>query len=444
MKFNLITILFFFILLNAAAQWECPSHLAAHLDPISNSQVLFGAEAQLSTGILDGNSINTAMGFIGFDYSTTKHSFYLEGGAKAWWKYDFDEELLFDQFRLGLREAFYQFRGDVNNFTIGLQSSTFDDHFLLNERIAGINWKLDLGEWKLNAYGGSVTKDFARNGIFCTTGFIYDLQTGQNQTVLGNQLGDKNLAGLTLTFFPGKEKKTISKPSSETNEDEYETFEESEFESSDEFESFEQDEFSEFETKTEATGNSNSRLVLDKLGIVAYTEFGDWIQNTFYHSGLFASVKLPGEFYLNPEVLYQHEKNNKGLIYLVELEKKFSLSNGNRLAINGGYYAFSEIDDNAMVLNSYSNILAGEVLRLDATNMPFYLWGLKYNIPSSKFHIKLQNAGQLNDGDLNEWDIEIGKKFKNKLHLNLKGGIISGGELEKTSYLARIGARFYF
>lgn len=439
MKNKILLILLLFAGLQTQAQWECPSKLGAHLDPIFNSPVLFGAETQLTTGVLDGNSINTAMGFIGLDYTTQKHSFYFEGGAKAWWKYDFDEELLFDQYRLGFREMFYQFKGDINGLTIGLQSSTFDDHYLLNERVAGLSWKLDFGKWKLNAYGGTVTKDFARNGIFCTTGFIYDLPTGQDQTVLGNNLGDKNLAGFTFTFFPRKDKKTKAKPT-ELNEDEFETFEDDEFESSNEFE--ESDEFAEFET------SSATKLApifgLEKFGFAAYSEFGDWIQNTFYHTGLFASIKLPGDIYLNTEALFQVEEFNKGIIYLLELEKTFTLNSGQRLALSGGYYDFSEIDDNAMVLNSYSNIFAGEVLRLDAANMPFYLLGAKFTIPSTKFHIKLQHAGQIDSDDLKEWDIEIGKKFKNRLHLNVKGGIINGGDLTEKAFLGRLEARYYF
>lgn len=441
MKYRLLSILLFFTSVQGFAQWECPSHLAAHLDPIGDSQFLFGAEAQLSTGLLDGNSINTAMGFIGFDYSTTQHSLYFEGGIKNWWKYDFDEEILFDNHRFGLREVFYQFRGDINGLTIGLQSSSFDDHYLLNERIAGLNWKMDFGKWKLNTYAGSVTKDFARNGIFCTTGFIYDLPTGQDQIILGNSLGDKNLAGFTFTYFPDKKSKSIASDS-DSDVDEFEVFEDDEFESTDEFESFDNDEFERMEPNQ--AKKSISGFGIDRIGFAAYSEFGDWINNTFYHTGLFASVRLPGDFYLNPEALFQIENNNKGIIYLLELEKTFNINNGARLSLNAGYYGFSEIDKNAMVLNSYSNILAGEVLRLDAVNMPFYLAGLKYSIPSAKLSFKLQNAGQLNGGDLNEWDFEVSKRFKDKLHLNLKGGVIDGGDLEEKAFLGRIEARFYF
>lgn len=448
-------ILFIFILLaglQVHAQWECPSKLAAHLDPAFNSPLLIGAETQLSTGILDGNSISTAMGFVGIDFTTQNHSLYFEGGFKAWWKYDFDEEILFDEYRFGLREMFYQYRSQLSNFTLGLQTSTFDDFYLLNERIAGASYKLDLGKWKLNAYGGTVTKDFARNGIFCTTGFIYDLPTGQNQVVLGNKLGDKNLGGFTFTFFPGKTQKTKTKKT-ELGEDEFETFEddefetaEDEFESSDEFESFESDELRELETSTEASTKTKtgSSFAVERFGLAGYSEFGDWIENSFYHTGLFVSIKLPGDIYFNPEALLQIEEYNKGIIYLATLEKAFSLKNGYRLTLNGAYYGFSEIDEGAMVLNSYSNILAGEVLRLDAVNMPFYLFGAKFNIPSSKFHVKLQNAGQLSSGDLNEWDIEIGKKFFKKLHVNAKAGIIEGGELEDKAYLGRLEARYYF
>lgn len=447
---SLFTILLIIAALAAKAQWECPSKLAAHLDPIFQSSVLVGFESQLSTGVLDGNLINSAMSFMGVDYTTQKHSFYFEGGIKAWWKYDLNEEVLFDQYRLGLREMFYQYRGELSHFTLGLQTSTFDDHYLLNERVAGANYKLDLGRWKFNAYGGSVTKDFARNGIFCTTGFIYDLPTGQNQVLLGNSFGDKNLGGFTFTFFPGKNKKTKTQIS-ELNEDKFEIFEEDEFaqatdkfESSNEFESFENDEFGELQNSTTQKTKVATGVGLEKIGFAGYSEFGNWIDNNFYQSGIFASIKLPGEIYFNSEALIQIEESNKGVIFLAKLEKAFTLRNGNRLSLSGAYYGFSEIDENAMVLNSYSNILAGEVLRLDAANMPFYLLSAKLNIPSTKFHVKLQNAGQINSDNLNEWDLEIGKKFKDRLHINLKGGIIDGGDLDEKAMLGRLEARFYF
>ncbi len=451
MKIILTSIITLVLGFNAWSQWECPSKLAAHLDPIGKSQFLIGGELQLSTGILDGNSINTAMFFAGVDYSLKNHSVYFEGGLKNWMKYDFENEQLFNQRRPGLRELFYQYRSSFGNFTMGLQSSTFDDHYLLNERIAGLNYRLEMGRWKFNAYAGSVTKDFARNGIFCTTGFIYDLPTGQNTSLLGNKLGEKNLLGYTLTYFPNREKKSKT---SKTGEDEFQTFDDNEFETvsddefesqtEDEFEIVENDEFQEFEIDAEIKEKAtNNFLKVEKIGIVAYNEFGKWIYSPLYYTGLFASFKLPGNIYLNPEVLIQLEEYNAGLIYLLKLDKSFSLKNGHRLSLNAAWYSFYEIDENAIVLNSYSNILAGEVLRLDAANMPFYLLGMKYNIPSTKFHVKIQNAGQLNENDLNEWDLEIGRKFKNRLHINMKAGIIQGGELENKTFLARLETRFY-
>lgn len=421
-------ILLLIIALSSKAQWECPSKLAAHLDPIAESPVLVGLESQLSTGVLDENSINTAMLFAGIDYSKNNHSFYFEGGFKAWWKYDTDKELLFDQYRFGFREFFYQYTNKLSSLTLGLQSSTFDDHYLLNERIAGINYKLDFGKWKLNSYGGSVTKDFARNGIFCTTGFIYDLPTGQEATLLGNKLGDKNLAGFTFTFFPEKENKK-QKPISIT----------------DDFEAFDSNEFGDFEPLVNNSKPERQAIIkLEQIGIAGYAEFGNWIDSSFFQTGAFASVKLPGNIYFNPEILFQIESTNKGIIYLASLERSFSLSKSSRLSLGAAYYAFSAIDNGAAVLNSYSNILAGEVLRLDAINMPLYLLSAKFNVPTTRFHIKLQKAGQANSGNLNEWDIEIGKQLFNRLNINTKASVIKGGALENKVFLARLEARFYF
>jgi len=434
MRRSLLLIVLLTGTLVSKAQWECPSKLAAYLDPVAQSHLLWGTESQLSTGVLDGNSINTAMLFTGLDYSWNKHSFYFEGGFKAWWKYDFDEEVLFDQYRFGLREFFYQYTNKLSTVTFGLQSAAFDDYYLMNERIVGANYKLDLGKWKLNAYSGTVTKNFARNGIFCTTGFIYDLSTGQESVVLGNSLGDKNMGGFTFSFFPGKENRSQKKPGSGN---EFENVTSDEFQTSN-------DEFAEFSMAVSSKSNKTTSFSIEQVGLAGYSEFGGWIDNTFYQTGIFASIKLPGNIYFNPEALFQIETSNKGIIYLASLEKSFSLNGGKRLSLDASYYAFSAIDDEAVVLNSYSNIFAGEVLRLDAVNMPFYLFSAKFNVPAPRFHIKLQNACQLNTGNLNEWDMEIGKSFFKQLYINAKAGIVQGGDLTNNAVLGRLEARFYF
>jgi hypothetical protein len=120
--------------------------------------------------------------------ATAKNSFYVEGGLKAWTR-GTNKELSFtdddgttvthrsdntNRLLPGLREAFYRYSGEKNTFTLGLQSAKGDEEYLLNERIVGANYSLRTGSLRFNAIGGSVMEAFARNGRFCTLGYLYN------------------------------------------------------------------------------------------------------------------------------------------------------------------------------------------------------------------------------------------------------------------------------
>ena len=113
---------------------------------------------------------------------------------------------------------------------------------------------------------------FARNGRFCTYGYLYnDIVAGRPRSFVGNDFGDTNVGMFTLSYSPTQ------------NVDEF--------------------------------GNGESSLLsLDKIGLVGYSEFGRKITNTLYTGGLYSEISLAG-IQLKPEVLYQGVTGNRALIY---------------------------------------------------------------------------------------------------------------------------------
>lgn len=161
-----------------------------------------GSEITGGLGYLADNTIINSLGYVGIDRSGERSTIYVEGGYKFWHRYDWDKKTGFSNQYLGIREMFYQYRSPYGKFTLGLQSARFDDDYLLNERMLGLNYKHTKGPWSVNFSGGTVTKDFARNGIFCAVGYLYDIIQGRQIALLGNKPGQTNFSGATFKFNP--------------------------------------------------------------------------------------------------------------------------------------------------------------------------------------------------------------------------------------------------
>lgn len=344
----------------AKAQWECPSRLGGSLKPFGQSNLMWAGEAITTGGFIGNEGLTNAMLFGGLDYSVNNHTLYVEGGFKSWYRLGGDRS---DNglYSLGLREAFYRNTGNKHTLTVGLHSAKSDDYYLLNERIVGANYRVSLGKVELNAIGGSVMKDFARNGTFCTLSYLYNIIPGRQRAILGSDFGQTNLSMLTLTYKPSQRRK---KP---------------------------KDEFA-LDGQLVAS-DQHSLLSLNSAGAVLYKEFGNWTPYKTLLSGLFLDVNLAG-ISLKPEVLWQSGKGNNALIYSIMADKQFAWSNGQLTKLFARYVGMTKSDSTAVATNSFSNIFAGEVLRLDALEMPFLQVGLKHSFPSLKASIKLQAAMQ--------------------------------------------------
>lgn len=404
------------------AQWECPSRLGATLKPIGDSNLMWSSEITTSAGWIKNNYAGNTMVFLGLNYGIGKSSFYLEGGLKAWTR-GTNKELSFSddagetvthksdrtsKILPGLREAFYRYNGDNSTLTLGLQSAKGDEDYLLNERIVGANYSLRTGNFRLNAIGGSVMQEFARNGRFCTLGYLYnDIVVGRPRSFVGNDFGDTNFGMATFSFLPEK--------------------------AVDEF------------------GNESSPLFsLDKIGGVAYTEFGRQINKTVFSSGLYSELNIAG-IQLKPEVLYQYSDNNKAVIYNVSAEKKIQWGASQNTSLYARYLGYSAIDNGARPVNSFSNLFMGDMLRQDVLENPVVMLGVKHSFSSIKTSIKIQGVMQTKASTLGgnygfvpdyytspltkmkELDFGVSKNFGKYVLVNAMVGMLDYPNLELTN-----------
>lgn len=400
-----VVFLLLFASQSANAQWECPSRLGATLKPIGESNLMWASELTTSGGFIGKYKVANLMFYTGLDFSVNHHTLYVEGGVKNWIRTDsipyvrgnvnFNSQKL----KFGLREAFYRYSDDKNKFILGLSSTKSDDYYLINERIIGANYKVTFGSFDLNVLGGSVLKQVARNGTFCTVGYLINVVPGRKRALIGSELGQTNVSMLSLTYKPKSK---------------------SEFENS---------EFSNAEPKKAVFG-------LEEVGGLAYYEFGSGVETTPFITGLYSTINLAG-FKLKPEVLYQAAANNNAVLYNAELSKDIEWKNGQLTKAFARYLGLQEISKNAIALNSYSNVFAGEVLRLDALELPFFQAGIKHSFPKIKFSVKLQGAlqtgktlGYIADNlgstpvPMKELDLSLSKNFGKYVLINAYVGYI--------------------
>ncbi len=412
----IVAVIFTCLSVSLNAQWNCRSRLGGFLKPIGDSNLMWAGEITGSQGYISNSHIANGMAFLGLDYTTNSSTFYFEGGVKYWRQKDLDTDIIFDNSRFGFREVFYKYRSTNSNLTMGLHSAQLGDEYLLNERVLGVSYRYNNDKWNFNLTAGSVSNDFARNGTFCSTCYLYDIIQDRTLTHISSSIGKTNMAAFTLSLNPQKE----------TSDDEFSSM---------------GDEFSSLDEET-----TSSSLSLKDIGWAFYTEFGNEVENSLVTTGLYADVELAKDFNLKPEILYQIASDNQGLIYVLKLDKSVMWSNMHRTNFELAYYDFSEFSEDAMVLNRYSNILAGEVLRLDAVEMPIFLLSLKHNIPKAKTHFKLQYASSKQQSSMQEFDFQCGKIFFKHLQANAILGYVNSKLIENDDHavLGRIELRLNF
>lgn len=386
------------------AQWECRSHLSSNLKPFGQSKLYWASEVTLGAGYLTNNAIFNSMGFLGLDYSFKKSVLFTEIGYKYWDRVDLDSKINFSNGHFGIRELFYQYKGSSSRVTVGIQSATYDDYFLLNERMLGVNYKYNKNAWAVNFNGGTVLKGFSRNGLFCSVGYLYDIVQGRILALIGSNPGETNFSGLSVKYSPSKAK---------TNE---------------------------FESEFSGNGEKK-RFQIEEIGLVLYSEFGSLIDNVVYIPGVFIKVEMPANLTFKPEVLYQISDQNNALIYSLALESNFA-TRKNKFSFNARYLGLYEADESAKLLNSYSNLFMGDVLRLDSRDaLPLLQIGARVSFPSIKTHFKLQYSAAMGSLPLSEINFEYGKRFAKFLQIVAVTGLVNNSQTGQELFFGRVECR---
>jgi len=386
------------------AQWECPSQLGGSLKPVGQSSLMWAGELTGAAGALYHNTISNEMGFLGLDFSTPHHTFYGEGGFKYWQRTDHALNTTFSNSHWGIRELLYSYKHEAGKLTVGIQSVSSPDGFLVNERMAGLNIVQNFSQWRFSFSGGTVTRDFARNGVFCSKGYLYDIIPHDERALIGIKAGDTNFAFLSAEHKVGQSKAAT-------------------------------DEFS-------SPSDELSRSYIDSYGGILYTEFGDWIENGSTLMALYSRMEWRGVLSFSPEVIYQSGLNNRALIYRLAIQKDIESDKGNVTTLMVRYFGLNAVDEGAQAAISFSNIMAGEVLRLDAIDFPLLQAFVKQRFAKAKCHIKLQYSQQTHVDRMSEIDAEVGKKFWQKLSVNLQYGHILSNDI--TTNQLRTELRYTF
>lgn len=122
----------------------------------------------------------------------------------------------------------------------------------------------------------------------------------------------------------------------------------------------------------------------------------------------------------------------------------FVLENSQRFEFQARVLESTQLDKGAMIKNSFSNLFLGDVIRLEAKDLPLYQASLRYSIPKHSLHFKIQYTSEFDSNGLSEIDLSIGKRILKQVQLSAIGGYIKSPTLEhKDAFLARIEARVY-
>ena len=390
MRKSFIVFLLVFIPFISNAQWNCPSKLGSFTNPIPYTPIKGGIELTGSGGIIDDNYFGFFAGYAALEYTIKQHTFYVEGGIKTWARHDNGLEQTYNNTYGGFREAYYQFLNKTTSIRVGIQTMTLDDHYLVNDRVAGVNYGFDYKKFSFQFAGGSITKYFSRNGLFCNVGYVYDI-LHRDRGLMGNGLFQTNFGAITLSY-----------------------------------------------------NNKGIERGLNKVGIAIYDEFGSKIDTNVLMTGLYAKLTLPFEIELTPEVLYQNATANNAILYSLGLRKMFIMENTQRFEFQARVIESTELDKGAMIRNSFSNLFLGDVIRLEAKDLPLYQASLRYSIPKHSLHFKIQYTSEFDKKGLSEVDISVGKRVFKQVQLSAIGGYIKSPTLEHgDAFLARIEARVY-
>lgn len=423
----IIPVLIILLSQNLSAQMHCRSILGGHLTALNEEgSLLGGIEGTMAPGVMmdsddqDRVKLNGGMLIGALDFSiSSKHSFYLEGGYKNWNNSELAQHNTGDSRHLGIRQVFYNYKRNDNDMRLGLQEMRMDDYFLLDERVLGGSFNRKSKAFDLNFRIGTVLENFARMGHFCGNKHIYSLIATDYTDNIGEKIGETNLAGLVINWDPHRAKIDKSKNDNEFSE------------------------ISEFDSFNNLDNQQTE--IISNIGFILYDEFGDIIENNKFYGGLMVDSKMPFNFTSRAGFVYQNMADNNSSAYIWKIGNQWNWNSGANTQIESAYMGLFEIDNGAIFQPLFSNLFMGEIMRLDAIDLPLVSGSIKHNFPGKlNFHTGIRTVQKIEDNETFEIDLEAGAKLFNHSKLTLILSKVQTEDLDKDIYMARTEVRVAF
>ncbi|MCD4813050.1 hypothetical protein K8S19_05105 [bacterium] len=392
---------------NANAKRECRSILGAHLTPVmEKSSLLWAIEGTMGPGRIGDKMITGGMLLGALNYTFfSSHQLYLEGGYKHWSVTDISGSddsnqpavLEYEDSRhVGLRQVFYHYQEKDIIARLGLQEMKMGNSILLDERVLGLSYNQSWQAFSVQAQAGTVTDHFARMGKFCANRHLYNLLALDYTGGVGEVMGETNLLGLTISWNPGYV------PGDDAG-----------------------NEFSEF-SDSDSSGPV-SHISVSNLSVLFYEEFGTIIEDNRVYVGLLMNGKLHNALDWAISGINQTIDSESTLAYTIELGKDFIYDSGALTSISVGYLGQSEWNGDAKFQPTFSNLFFGEVMRLDAVNLPLAFAEVRHRFPGKlKPYVQLKGVKQLED--------------QQTMEMNFEAGVSLFGHVEPAVILSRIEA----
>jgi hypothetical protein len=410
------------------AQMDCRSTLGAHLTPFNKEiPILWAIEGTMAPGIMtspynsvDFTKLNGGMLLGALDFTIfKKHNFYLEGGYKNWVTSDFVPEISANAIRhIGMRQVFYAFHSNDFKIKAGLHETKLGSFPILDERILGVTVDKNIGAFELNLRGGTVMKNFARMGVFCSNRHLYGIISPNFTENIGKNPGDTNFAGFSINWNPNHKDSQSKLKESDGS-------------------------FNEFNDMSLEQG-----VKFNNVQFLVYNEFGSqhFIPKNKLYIGAIADIEMPFGIIVKTGTIYQNMLQNNALIYIAKLERLFTWQNGAGTNLNISYLGKANISENAIYQPLFSNLFLGEIMRLDVFDFPLWTAELNHKFSGKlKLHTGLKMVGQIENQHTNEQDLEIGlTTLKNHLQISIIGSRVQTKLTPEDFYMIRTEIRLAF
>jgi hypothetical protein len=358
-----------------------------------------GKPATAGTGEATGSTSGTAGG------GTTETAAASESGGAT------------TKYTSGWRELFYQYNGENSRLRAGLSTTRLGDYFLVNERMLGLSFVQRVAQATVHATVGSVG-EFARMTEFCGTKRLTNLVDKEKYETVSEDFGDTNLAGVVATW----DLRRPAPPAKAAAPDEF--------------------------TLTEdlAPRQGRGSLALRQVGVVLYHELDTRTDIAKSWVGGLLQADLPFAWNLRTEALYQNGVGANAIVYLARADKELFWSNASNTTLHAGYYGRHDLGGPARFEAAFTNLFQGEIMRLDAIDVPLLFAGVRHNFPGKrKLYAQLQGVRQIKDEKVREWDLEVGADFFRRLRVVAIGSYIeSTATRERENFVGKMEVRLGF